>query len=64
VGAVRVTVHIPASVPADAFEACRDLFEDFCTVTASVRRGIDVEVAIDRGEPERYAAIDAPDETH
>ncbi|MEM0343072.1 MAG: OsmC family protein [Thermoplasmata archaeon] len=28
---------------------CRELFEDFCIVTASVREGVDVEVDVDIG---------------
>jgi uncharacterized OsmC-like protein len=29
------------------FERCRDLFEDFCIVTASVRQGVKVDVDLD-----------------
>lgn len=46
IGLVKVTLRLPDGVPSEALEACRGTFEDFCTVTASVRRGIDVEVAI------------------
>lgn len=46
IGPVKVTLRLPEGVPSEAIEACRGTFEDFCTVTASVRRGIDVEVAI------------------
>jgi uncharacterized OsmC-like protein len=46
VGAVRVTIEAPEGAPADVLEACRTTFEDFCTVTASVREGIDVSVEL------------------
>lgn len=46
IGSVKVKLHLPEGVSAEAVDGCRDMFEDFCTVTASVRRGIDVEVAI------------------
>lgn len=46
IGKVRVSLAHPPGVPVDALEACREVFEDFCTVTASVREGIDVEVDV------------------
>jgi len=46
IGPVKVTLHVPPGVPAEAVDGCREVFEDFCTVTASVRRGIDVDVAL------------------
>lgn len=46
VGPMKVTLHLPDGVPPEAVDGCREVFEDFCTVTASVRRGIDVQVAI------------------
>ena len=33
------------------FERCRELFEDFCIVTASVRQGIDVDVDLAVSNP-------------
>ena len=33
------------------FERCRDLFEDFCIVTASVRQGVKVDVGLDISTP-------------
>jgi uncharacterized OsmC-like protein len=47
IGHVKVTLRVPEGVPAGALADCRGAFEDFCTVTASVRRGIDVEVTIE-----------------
>ncbi len=46
IGPVKVTLHVPAGISAEAVDGCRDLFEDFCTVTASVRRGIEIDVAL------------------
>ncbi len=47
IGKVRVEIdpRIPAEVREQAAR-CLELFEDFCTVTQSIRQGIDVEVAI------------------
>ena len=47
VGAVEVTIdpHLEASEREKA-QRCLGLFEDFCTVTESVRRGIDVQVTV------------------
>lgn len=42
-------VHIEpelGDVPPARIERCLEIFEDFCTVTASVRRGLDVEVDV------------------
>lgn len=47
VGAVEVTIdpHI-AEADLERARRCRELFEDFCTVTESVRKGIDVRVSV------------------
>jgi organic hydroperoxide reductase OsmC/OhrA len=47
IGKVRVKIdpRIPAEVRESAMR-CLDLFEDFCTVTQSIRQGIDVEVEV------------------
>jgi organic hydroperoxide reductase OsmC/OhrA len=50
IGGLEVRIH-PTLSPEDRekMKRCADLFEDFCLVTASVRNGIDIEVAL---EPE------------
>lgn len=48
VGAVEVTIdpHL-AGGERDKAQRCLGLFEDFCTVTQSIRRGIDVQVTVE-----------------
>lgn len=44
---VKVTVTLDPKVPPeflDSFEHCKGLFEDYCIVTESVRKGIQVDV--------------------
>jgi len=48
IGEVRVALRAPSDIPAEALAACREVFEEFCTVTASVRRGIDVKVTLEQ----------------
>jgi uncharacterized OsmC-like protein len=43
--AVLLDPRIPAD-QADRLSRCQALFEDYCTVTASVREGIDVRVSV------------------
>jgi len=43
---MSVKLHPVVSDP-KKLEACRDLFEDFCIVTESVREGIPVDVEVD-----------------
>ena len=52
VGRVEVTID-PKLAQADNAKAagCLPLFEDFCTVTQSIRQGIDVHVAVKGIEP-------------
>lgn len=50
VGHVKVTLRLPPGIAPDALVACRGSFEEFCTVTASVRRGIDVDVTLELGD--------------
>lgn len=42
---VSVTIHLEATDPT-RLERCRDIFEDFCIVTQSVRNGIPVDVEL------------------
>lgn len=48
IGGISVHLH-PHVAPADRerLGRCLELFEDFCVVTQSVRRGIDVQVAVE-----------------
>ncbi|HZD05579.1 MAG TPA: OsmC family protein [Longimicrobiales bacterium] len=48
IGGLHVTIH-PTLGPEDAarVERCVDIFEDFCIVTESVRKGIDVVVDVE-----------------
>jgi uncharacterized OsmC-like protein len=42
-------VHIApdlGAVPPEKIRRCLDIFEDFCTVTASIRDGLDVDVEV------------------
>ena len=43
---VQVTIHPEVDDPAK-LERCLPLFEDFCTVSAAVRQGIDIEVSVE-----------------
>jgi organic hydroperoxide reductase OsmC/OhrA len=49
-GRLRITgIHVelkPVVGDLKKFEVCRDIFEDFCIVTQSVRKGIPVEVDV------------------
>lgn len=47
---VRIKPHLGAGDDA-RLARCLDLFEDFCIVTESVRRGIDVDVAVEAQTP-------------
>jgi uncharacterized OsmC-like protein len=48
IGGIRVHLR-PGLAAADParFARCRELFEDFCIVTASVRQGIPIEISVD-----------------
>lgn len=46
IGAVSVDLEVPPGLDPAALEACKSSFEDFCTVTQSIRDGIDVKVAV------------------
>lgn len=43
---IRVNLHPEVSDPT-VLDRCRDIFEDFCIVTASVRKGVPVDVELD-----------------
>ncbi len=42
---VHITIDIDANEP-ERVSRCIELFEDYCVVTASVRKGVDVNVAV------------------
>ncbi|MGD0674555.1 MAG: OsmC family protein [Polyangiaceae bacterium] len=44
IGAIDVNLAVPTDPADPAWSACRDMFEDFCVVTQSVRAGIQVDV--------------------
>jgi uncharacterized OsmC-like protein len=48
VGGIAVRIELPAAVEqaATALERCLKLFEDYCTVTASLRQGVPVSVEV------------------
>jgi uncharacterized OsmC-like protein len=46
VGKVNVTLHTKLAADHPALTSCLGTFEDFCIVTQSVRRGIDVAVRV------------------
>ena len=53
---VEITIGVPG-VEAAKLSKCLELFEDFCVVTASVRKGIPVGVTVaDEGGNRLYAA--------
>jgi uncharacterized OsmC-like protein len=47
VGKVNVTLHTSVPPEHPALVSCLPVFEDFCTVTQSVRQGIDVSVRVE-----------------
>lgn len=47
----RVAVHLrPVVADRAGLATCMETYEDFCTVTQSVREGLDVEVSVDVAE--------------
>lgn len=53
IGGISVRLE-PGIAPADwdRSKRCREIFEDFCTVTESVRHGIEVDVSLEVPVPE------------
>jgi uncharacterized OsmC-like protein len=46
-GALKVRIEqTVGTVPPEKIQRCLDIFEDFCTVTASIRDGLDVDVEV------------------
>lgn len=54
---VELTPELGAAGESPRFDRCQELFEDFCTVTASVKRGIPVNVSL------RTTGLEQPTET-
>jgi len=47
---IAVEIETPVSAAqAEGFQKCLEIFEDFCTITESVRAGIPVEVKVNQG---------------
>lgn len=56
IGSIDVELApVVGSVNGSGFERCGGLFEDFCTVTASVKRGIPVHVSLKPETTQRVA---------
>lgn len=57
---VRIEVNLHLEVAPDVdpvrLRRCREVFENYCVVTAAVRNGIPVEVRIDPGAPDPAAS--------
>jgi len=51
VGKVNVTLHTDLAPNDPALASCLGTFEDFCTVTQSVRQGIEVAVQVQTAQP-------------
>ncbi len=49
IGRIDVQITTPPGVEAAALQKCLPTFEDFCTVTASIRQGIAVDVKVAAG---------------
>lgn len=47
IGGLDVTITLPDPPGEGALDRCKDVFEDYCTVTQSVRRGLDVDVSVE-----------------
>lgn len=51
IASVHVTLKpVLDGVPPERLDRCLDLFEDFCIVTESVRKGIEVDVSVETQE--------------
>ena len=53
IGGIKVHINVKMDEENEKkFERCRELFEDFCIVTGSVRQGVDVDVDLSVVPPE------------
>jgi len=46
IGKVSVVLNAPLAADHEALAKCTSVFEDFCTVTQSIRAGIPVDVKV------------------
>ena len=54
---VNITIDVAGETPEKAAR-CLELFEDYCTVTASVRQGIPVHITVE--SPRGYVFLESP----
>jgi uncharacterized OsmC-like protein len=59
IGSIDVTLHPRLTNGAGEFSHCLDIFEDFCVVTESVRKGLDVKVHVETEPHPAQRRIDA-----
>jgi uncharacterized OsmC-like protein len=62
VGGINVVVDIGGVDPARqaAVDRCRQLFEDYCIVTESIRKGVPVDIAVNIGGTADAGPVGAP----
>jgi uncharacterized OsmC-like protein len=51
IGRIDVTIYPTTEVDDEALKKCMGMFEDFCTVTASVRQGFEIGVKVEPVAP-------------
>jgi uncharacterized OsmC-like protein len=51
VGRIDVTIYPTTELDDEALKKCMGMFEDFCTVTASVRQGFEIGVKVEAVAP-------------
>lgn len=47
IGSIDVRLHPKLAENSEGYRACLDVFEDFCVVTQSVRKGLEVNVKVE-----------------
>lgn len=51
IGRIEVVIRPTTALDDEALQKCLSMFEDFCTVTASVRQGFDIDVKVEPEAP-------------